>query len=335
MRGHSIHALATSYRRKPGGAHLSRQGVSWHDAIMGPGVARQWHRFFAANDLPRPDVIWASSDAPHCIVAERVGHAMKIPVVLDLYDNYDHFGLTRLPGMRMLYHAACRRAAAITVVSHTLADHVRRHIAPDTPIYVVPNGVPTRFFHPRPKQECREALGLPQAARLIGTAGAIHASRGIDDLFKAFLVLAEQDKNLHLVIAGPQDSTPERYEHPRIINLGMLPWQNVPQLINALDVMVVCNRDDTFGRFCHPLKLMEAIACGTPICAAAIGDSHLILKNTPNSLYSPGNFSQLAKNINKQLILPSQISSAATAIDWNQQATLLERTLQDHCRAEQ
>lgn len=326
-RGHQISGLTTSYRHRIETTYSSAAGVHWQSINLGPLAPWKWHKQLQQLRLQPPDVIWASSDAPHCIAAIHLGQLLDIPVVLDLYDNYDHFGLTALPGIRRRYHHACRQASALTVVSHTLAEHVRSTIAPDTPIQIIGNGVQTNLFKPLDKQQCRQQLGLPLQARIVGTAGAIHTHRGIEDMFGAFLHMAEYDPSLYLAIAGPQDDTPSRFPHPRIINLGMLDWRQVPVLINALDIAVVCNRDDSFGRYCFPLKLQEALACGVPVCAAATGDVASLLKDKPEMCYSPGDAMQLADKLRTQLI-HGHSQHLSDIPDWALLATRLERTLQ-------
>lgn len=235
------------------------------------------------------------------VFAAKWATQRSLPVVIDLYDNYESFGLSRLPGLTRAFRSACRRASALTVVSHTLADHVRTDYGTACPIYVVVNGIRTEMFHPLDKHSSRTALGLPVSARLIGTAGAVTASRGISDLFDAFIQMARTDQNLWLVHAGPTDRTISRYRHPRIIDLGRLPQAAVPQVLASLDVGVICNRDSTFGRYCFPLKLHEMSAMQIPVVAAALGDVAGILAPHPQCLYTPGDSNMLAERIHAQL----------------------------------
>ena len=324
--GHKVSGLITSYRYRPESKHVSDAGVKWQSVNLGLSAPWKWYRQLKHLKENQPDVIWASSDAPHCIAAIKLGKLLDIPVVLDLYDNYDHFGLTALPFIRHNYHRACRKANAITTVSETLADYVRTEIAQNTPVEVIGNGVNANVFKPLDTKQCRKQLNLPLEARIIGTAGAINASRNINDLFDAFIHMAGKDTDLYLAIAGPQDETPARYAHPRIINMGILDWQLVPVLINALDVAVVCNKDDTFGRYCFPLKLQEAIACGVPVCAAMVGDVPLLLKNQPAMQYTPGNSFQLAEKLSALLVrdtkpLPNYV------LEWTELADQLNEVL--------
>ncbi|RRN58792.1 glycosyltransferase [Pseudoxanthomonas sp. SGNA-20] len=297
--GHEVTGLTTSYRSRTSTYHLSPAGVDWHSINASPLAPLEWAG--QLRKIEKPDVIWASSDAPHCIAAAILSKRWDVPAVLDLYDNYDYFGLTRIPGITTAFHRACRSAAHLTMASHTLASHVRERITMGVPVTVIPNGVRTDLFRPMARRHCREVLGLPPDACLVGTVGAIHRNRGIGDLFEAFDLLAKEDPNLHLVIAGPRDKTIDRYRSSRILDLGIIDWRQVPTVINALDIAVVCNRNDGFGKYCHPLKLTEALACGVPVCAAETGDAALLLSNNPEALYTPGDPYELAQQIHNQL----------------------------------
>jgi glycosyltransferase involved in cell wall biosynthesis len=309
--GHDVRGLALSYRRRASGQYRWSDvpRLSWHSANALPmGLIR--HASWAARELAswRPQIIWASSDALQGVLGARLATSYDVPLVIDLYDNYESFGLTRLPGLKRWFRLACRRADGLSIVSRSLAQHVAVTCAPEGRICLLGNGVDGDLFKHGDREASRRSLGLPTHARLIGTAGAITAGRGIGDLFEAFVSLADEDETLWLVIAGPRDGTPAKYRHPRIIDLGMLPWVSIPLLFNSLDVAVVCNRDSEFGRYCFPMKLQEMNACGVPVVAAAVGDVASILETVPNALYPPGDAVALAAAIRAQLAAPSVLA---------------------------
>ena len=105
----------------------------------------------------------------------------------------------------------------------------------------------------------------------MGTAGALHENRGIHHLFEAFALLKEEYANLHLALAGPRRKSMRIPSDPLIHDLGELPLDEVPAFLNALDVAVVCNLDNDFGRYCFPQKAREIMACDVPIIAARVG----------------------------------------------------------------
>lgn len=302
--GHSVRVCALSYRRRQGDrdSRPDDAGVRWYSTNALPGGILRHSEWLDAVTLRwRPDIVWASSDMLQAVLAARWATQRSLPFAIDLYDNYKSFGLSRLPGLVRAFRSACRRASALTVVSHTLADHVRTDYGIACPVRVVVNGIRTEMFHPLDKRSSRMSLGLPVDARLVGTAGAVTASRGISDLFDAFIQMARTDQDLWLVHAGPTDRTISRYRHPRIIDLGRLPQVAVPQVLASLDVGVICNRDSTFGRYCFPLKLHEMLAMQIPVVAAALGDVAGILVSHPQCLYTAGDPNMLAERIRVQL----------------------------------
>ncbi|HEX4853463.1 glycosyltransferase [Arenimonas sp.] len=301
--GVAVHGICASYRRRKEGEfrfaelpNLSLQSVNLASGLirLHATIRRAMHEF-------KPDVIWASSDVPMLCAGAWIAKKYGVPFVADLYDNYESFGLSRLPGAVPALRWACRRADRITVVSHTLRDYIRESYGSTAGIDVLGNGVRADIFYAGDRASARRELGLPDGARLIGTAGALVRGRGIGDLLKAYGLLAETDANLHLVLAGPRDDSISAFSGDRVIDLGILPHQKVGTLFRALDVGVICNLDSSFGRYCFPLKLHEMQASGIPVVAAAVGDVAAYLSSCPDSLYMPGDAVTLASAVRSHL----------------------------------
>src|SRR5690606_33533407 len=200
--GDDVRICALSYRgrRGPSAGCFEGTALQWRSLNALPiGLALHgaWLDDVAAGW--RPDVVWASSDMLQAVLAARWASRHGIPLVIDLYDNYESFGLSRLPGLETAFRSACSEAAALTVVSDSLAEYVRTAYRPPCPVTTVVNGVRKDLFQPRDQALARRSLGLPQGARLIGTAGALTADRGISDLFDAFELLSRRDEQLWLV----------------------------------------------------------------------------------------------------------------------------------------
>lgn len=327
--GHDVVALTLSYRWRDALTNDAGENPCWHSVNAIPaGIIHYPIQLFSILHAFRPDIIWVSSDAFHAIVGAIIQKFFKIPVVIDLYDNYESFAATRLPGVRLLLRAACRRVAGLTVVSRSLRDFVLSDYRINSPVKVVCNGVNQQVFYPYDPITSRVALHLPVDGRLIGTAGAITENRGISDLFEAFLLVAATDPSVYLVFAGPRDGTPARFVHPRIIDLGILSTDQIPLFYSALDVAVVCNLDSDFGRYCFPQKLQEIIACRTPVVAACVGDAVWDLRSHQQSLYRPGDIGYLAEAIRIQLVNPILVTEYVVP-DWRDLSDQLSRFFVD------
>ena len=169
------------------------------------------------------------------------------------------------------------------------------------PISVIENGARPDLFYSRERTECRQQLGLPQDGKIIGTAGALDSSRGIEALFEAFERLSAESRDIHLALAGPRDNKQTIPVGPRIHDFKSLRHEDVSTFVNALDVAVVCYRHSAQGEYSFPQKAYEIIACRVPLVAAAVGSMNELLENYPYCLYKPENPTSLADAIRRQL----------------------------------
>jgi glycosyltransferase involved in cell wall biosynthesis len=311
-RGHDVSALIWSYRRR-GASFRVDAGVRWWSEDLLPFPWAHGQRLMKLVAQTRPQVIWSSLDAIHVIRAVRLGRKLGIPVVADLYDDYESYGLTSALNLSQALRRACSKASGLSVISRTLAETLRTRSPGVGTMSVIGNGVPEGFSARSSRDEARRHLGLPLDTALIGTAGALDASRGIDDLLQAFMQLRRRRANVRLVLAGPRDrKTSEAITATDgVIDLGTMAHDQVPWLYTALDVGVVCNRDSTFGRACHPQKLVEMVACGLPAVVAAVGDAARLLGDA--NLYPPGDALALADRLEQQIDAPT-IASRSLAL---------------------
>lgn len=321
-RGHEVRGICLSYRARTAGrfddaAVDGKAAVAWLAVNLKDIDAYLKHAGKWMKDF-RPDVVWAGSDAFHVIFGVGLARWHGACSVADLYDDYAAFPATRLAGALPFYHRALRRADGVSCFSRRMADLVATG-GRTGPITVVESGVRTDLFRKLDKEKCKEALGLPKDAKIIGTAGALYKSRGIETLLKAFEMLAA-DSPIHLAVAGDRDvDIPHRAD---VHDFGMLPPDRVPLLFGALDVAVSCYRDSAQGRVSFPQKAYEILACGTPLVAAAVGSMNELLAGHPECLFDPEYPESLARAVRRQLENPAVIGVRAPG--WAEQAARLE-----------
>lgn len=327
--GHDVLGLCLSYRPtdEPDVMHDAAPGqLRWIG--LAPGRLRLGLLAYPARALHvlrafKPDLIVGASDAPHVILAARLARQIGVPYAADLYDHFESFGLSRLPGIRMLYRRALREAAVVSCVSEPLADLVRNEYRAQGEVIALPSTIDRVRFTPRDRLACRARLGLPAAARLIGTAGGLSREKGIEPLYRAFERLSEQDPELHLVLAGPLDPDCPPPEGPRVHYLGILPHAGTADLFGALDVAVVYVRDTPYGRYSFPQKAYEIAACGVPMAVARVGAMATLFNGVPEALYEPDDSDSLAQCVSRQLNDPRTLGLKIP--DWYDLAALLER----------
>jgi teichuronic acid biosynthesis glycosyltransferase TuaC len=335
-RGHQITGLCLSYRpRKDGhlsGPELDGTFVDWYSVSLGRliilGMIRYQKKINILLKRLKPEIIFTCSDAPHVIYGSRIARKHNIYCVADLYDNFESYASTRLPGILLLFKQAVKNVHGIACVSNALKCYIEEQYNPQGIIRVLSNGVPTAHFYPLDRQECRKKFGLPVNAKLIGTAGALGASRGIEVLFKAANALTAKDPSIHLVVAGQLESDMVLPKGKNIHYLGKLVYNQVPILFNALDVGIICNRESSFGRYCFPQKAYEMMACGLPVVAADVGAMSEIFIDHPEHLYAPGNHHALVQSIRKQLACSATLP-CIEILTWADLAKKMESFLLD------
>jgi alpha-1,6-mannosyltransferase len=153
---------------------------------------------------------------------------------------------------------------------------------------VCPLGVDLRTFNPAARTpDLRERLGLPQNSRVLVYAGRLAPEKNLSVLLEAFRVLGER---YHLVLAGTGAALPEQR------NVTHLPFIDSPRalarLIASADALVHAGDQETFG-----LILLEAMACGRGVVAAAAGAVPELVDEACGVLVAPRDPRALAAGI--------------------------------------
>jgi len=137
---------------------------------------------------------------------------------------------------------------------------------------VIPNGIDLSVFHPpEDRHAVRSVLGIPQEAKVI-----LFAANGIRmniwrdfEMMRAAVarVARRMDGQSVLFLALGDDAPPE---HIGRATVQFVPYQTDPKVVaryyQASHVYVHAARADTF-----PNVVLEALACGTPVVATAVG----------------------------------------------------------------
>jgi len=141
------------------------------------------------------------------------------------------------------------------------------------PTQVVPNAVDAELFRPMDREACRQALGL--RGFVAGYVGRLVPEKGLMEMIEA-LAFCDDAVNLLFVGAGDHAVALERRarELGKTGQVRFLPSQPLgalPQMMNAMDVLVLPSRTtprwkEQFGRV-----LIEAQACATPVIGSNSG----------------------------------------------------------------
>lgn len=331
-RSHEVDGLCLSYRKRAKDrAVMSRGGasVTWTSVDLSAIAPAGFSRYYlaAARRVAerRPDVIWACSDAFHVILGAALSRRTGVPCVADLYDNFEAYAGTRIPGVAALYRRALRHVSGITCISDPLRERLQDVHHVEAPVAVLPNAANDTLFRPHDRAACRGALDLPPDVPIVGTAGAISPSRGIATLFDAFERLVALRPSAHLLLAGPRDAGTALPAHPNVRYLGAVAHDRVPLIYGAMDAAVICNEPSPFGDYCFPQKYYEILACGTPVVVARVGALAALPGKPVNAFYDAGDPRSLAESLARCLDDPGELDVPVAT--WRDRARELEAVL--------
>jgi len=205
------------------------------------------------------------------------------PLVISLHGS-DVYVAERHRAASMAARAAFRRAAWVTACS---ADLQRRAIALGAPpdrTTVVPYGVASDRFRPDAGMRARgrSRIGVDPSAPLVLAFGRLVEKKGFEYLIDATALLRRMRPDLHglrVAIAGEGDLGPALQAHAAEAGVGefvrfpgVMPHQDMPDLVAAADVAVVPSIRDEAGNVDGlPNTVLEIMASATPLVATRAG----------------------------------------------------------------
>lgn len=211
------------------------------------------------------EVIDAHYFYPTGVAATWLGQALDRPVVVTSRGT----DLTVLPDFRLpryLMRRAIARADGLITVSGALRDKLLTLGAAPDKVRVLRNGVDLKHFRLLDRAEARAKLGL--SGHILLSVGNLVPGKAHDLTIRAMAELPE----MTLLIAGrgPEE---ERLQaliaslglQDRVRLLGLVPHDRLPDYYNAADILVHASEREGMANV-----LLESLACGTPIVAAAI-----------------------------------------------------------------
>ncbi len=182
-----------------------------------------------------------------------MGLPKRIPLVVT-FRGSDLLGIVRdTDGRRTLAGRAlqwtsrmvARRADAVVVVS----EHMKQSLPPGIPATVIPSGLDFALFHPIPRAEARQRLGLPPDQPLVLFAGRPSQGRKRYGLARRAMDIVQRSLPADLLVAWG------------------IPHSDVPLYMNAADALVFTSMQEG-----SPNVVKEALACDLPVVSVPVGD---------------------------------------------------------------
>lgn len=215
------------------------------------------------------------------------------PVVATLH-TLETPTLANRDGMRRLVmHKALDRCAdrvlCLSVAAKTL---MRQNGLAHAPIDVIPNGIDIEAFRPAQpatRAAVRRELGLSPDAPVILTVAVLRPAKGIDRLVTALAAVRQHHPDVELLVVGdgPQLAALQRQAAEEGVAdcvrfTGFR--SDIAAIMGAADVFVLPTLDDA-----QPTVVMEAMACGVPVIASAVGGIPEMMQDDDAGILVPPN----------------------------------------------
>jgi len=201
----------------------------------------------------------------------------------------------------------------VVAPSRWLLDRVRRSILAPAAVTerVIPNGVDLDLLSPGDRGAARARLDLAQDALVVVFAAQGARSNPYKDfptLRAALGRLGAEDGPPVEAFALGEAGEPEALGRVTLRSPGFLSRAEVAEHLRAADVYVLATRADN-----HPLTVLEALACGTPVVASRVGGIPEQLTEETGVLVEPGSPEALAGALSALLADPERRAAMAAA----------------------
>lgn len=282
----------------------------------------------------RPAVIHASSFHVNGLAAQAVAAKLGVPFVYEMRGLEELMKVSRDPSFETserhaftasLETGIAQHADRTFVITHALKDlMIERGVDADK-LVVLPNGVHTSRFEPRPRDAALAAeLGVTDKT-VIGYAGGLVDYEGLDLLLKATRELVARRDDLHLVVVG--DGPVEARLHALSSELGLdahvtftgrVPHDDVARYLSLVDVAPFPRLPLPVCEAISPIKPFESMAMGKAVIVSSVAAlTEIVADGKTGLVFEKGNASSLAATIERYLDDPGlRARLGGAARDW-------------------
>ena len=324
--------LSVLARRIPGGVEVSHAPAGGARVTKGPAsrLGFAWEVWKTLRRVRREtDAVLVQGYGAAALAANLAGRLGGAPTSMLVCSPVEKYYLCRraqrspekpfrrreLWALRLLARLNALAGRQYVVLSRHLAEVVRGH-GSRRPVVIAPvYGVDTATFSPwpDPKGATRERLGLPTEGKLIFFSSRVAPEKDAETLLRAFRMLLDAGHDLWLLhrSGGHREFVreAERFGVARrvVATDAVHPHRQLPDDYRAADLCVQASREEGLG-----FSVLEALACGTPVVAAAVGGlRETVVEGETGWTYPAGDADALAGRIAEALSDPAEAARRA------------------------
>lgn len=255
-------------------------------AAYGPRGLRALHYLRGLVQRERFDIVQSQhekSDLFNALLPRRDGTVH--------ISNRRDMGFNKSSRLRLLFrHLNYRFDCVVAPAQPILSGLAREESLAARRMLWIPNGVDSGRFRPQPTQarlESRRALGLADAEVAFGCVASLSPVKCHDHLLQAFAQVHRQLPHTRLLLIGDGPLRPQIEQQIAALGLDAAVSllgnrADVEAVLPALDVAVLASSTEGMSN-----ALLEAMACGLPIVATAVGGNLQLVQHEVSGLLVP------------------------------------------------
>ncbi len=304
-------------------------GIAYH-RLLEPGeraypttpvasyIERFTARIMAQATQQRAALIHASSFQNNGLAGLAAARRLGIPFIYEMRGLEDLMKVSRNPAfadtgsyrfISGLENHIVAHADVTFVITEALREEMIQRGGPADRIVVLPNGVHTSEFEPRPRDARLQAeLGLGERM-VIGYAGGLVDYEGLDLLVEAAAALAERRSDFVVVIVGDghMDARLRRLVEQMglqefVIFTGRVPHDEVARYLSLFDITPFPRLPLPVCELISPMKPFEAMAMGKAVIASSVAALTEIVEHDVRGLvFDKGDSTDFAAQLDRYL----------------------------------
>lgn len=213
-----------------------------------------------------------------------VSRVLRIPHILHYRGNTNDDPKVVFDALTRFWTATAEK---VFCISHATAEIFRKRRL-GAKVETLYNPVDVHAFANAERSDAvRCELGAAPDEPLVGTVGRIHPRKDVETFIRAAALLANERADARFVVVGSAEAPEEVAYEARLralsAELGIsdrVVWagarSNIPNVMKALDVFVLCSRNEGFGRV-----VAEALSAGTPVVVSNEGALPEVVGDSP------------------------------------------------------
>ncbi|MGI6413815.1 MAG: glycosyltransferase family 4 protein [Syntrophomonadaceae bacterium] len=283
------------------------------------------------------DIIHVHSPFTMGRVGLRFARKYQIPLVFTYHTRYDQY-VHYVPiahdlakGVTIKYSTRFCNACDHIIVPSSNIERLLKAYDINSPISVIPTGVPIHRFNQGDSDWLRKHYQIPRSNKILLFVGRLTKEKNLEFLIKAFHLIKLSLPNTTLVITaqGPMENELKKL----VFNLGLsldrdviftgaVPFDNLVNIYYSADLFVFSSLTETQG-----LVLIEAMATGLPVVAIRACGVEDMVEDNQEGILTSNDLSEFSQSVcrvltdnhlyetfkNNALIKACRLSSSNTA----------------------